>query len=415
MRLLPTSLDDLIPEDHRARELWRWLDSFDLEPFYALILARGSSPGRPSTDPKILLCLWLFATSEGIGSARRIALLCERDLAYRWICGGVSLNHHALSDFRTGFEEELDSLMTEILGVLMHAKVLTLQRVSQDGVRVRASAGAASFRRKRTLQRCLEDAEKHVAQVKEQGEDESSSEKQKKARERAAQERAERIRKALEELPRAREAKTKKKDKAKTRTSTTDPEARVMKMADGGFRPAYNVQLAVDTESRFIVGVDVTNKGSDYGELRPMYEQIQKRTGRRPREYLVDGGFADHKDITHLTSEGVTVYAPVPIPRRKKGETEEERAERAVQRFLPSPRDPEAVAAWRIRMGTEAAKETYKERAATVETVNGDLRRHRGLTHIPVRGQAKARCVALLGALTYNLLRAMKVLSASLG
>ena len=212
MRLLPTSLDDLIPEDHRARELWRWLDSFDLEPFYAQILARGSSPGRPSTDPKILLCLWVFATSEGIGSARRIARLCERDLAYRWICGGVSLNYHALSDFRTGFEEELDSLMTEILGVLMHAKVLTLQRVSQDGVRVRASAGAASFRRKRTLQRCLEEAEKHVAQVKEQGEDESTSEKQKKARERAAQERAERIRKALEELPRAREAKTKKKE-----------------------------------------------------------------------------------------------------------------------------------------------------------------------------------------------------------
>jgi transposase len=245
-RLLPTTIDGLVDEKHRVREIWSWLDSFALAPFYARIKARGSEPGRPAIDPKILLCLWVFATSEGIGSARRLERLCERDLAYQWILGGVSVNYHTLSDFRSTYERELDVMMTEILAVLLKADVLSLARVSHDGVRVRADAGAASFRREKTLEKCLEEAEKQVEEVKRQEQDseEALTLREQKARERGAREKKERIQKALEELPKVRAAKSKKKYRENTRMSTTDPDAQIMKMADGGFRPAYNVQLA---------------------------------------------------------------------------------------------------------------------------------------------------------------------------
>jgi transposase len=407
LRLLPTDIDSTVPEDHRVRDIWRWLDGFDLASFYAKIRARGSDPGRPAIDPKILLCLWVFATSEGVGSARHIDRLCDEHLVYRWICGGVSVNYHTLADFRTGYEEELDEILTEILGVLMKAEVLKLKRVSHDGVRVRASAGAASFRKERTLEKCIEEAERHVEEVKRRAElpDGQLSKREKAARERAARERQERIEKALSELPDVRKAKTKKLDKAKARVSTTDPEARVQKMADGGFRPAYNVQLAVDVESRFIVGAGITNRGSDYGRIGPMLDDIERRTGKLPEEYLVDGGFADHKDMEAAEDRGMTVYAPVPKPRKKKGEPEPDEAER----YLPKPGDSERIAAWRVRMSTAEAKEIYKDRAASVETVNADLREHRGFTKFRVRGKRKVLSSTLLAAITYNLQRAISL------
>ncbi len=262
VQLIPRCLDDLLPEDHRARAIWDVVGTLDLSRFYAAVAARGSQPGRPATDPKILVALWLFATSEGGGHARELARLCERDDAYRWICGGVSVNHHGLSDFRVGNAEALDDLMTQVLAVLYKANIVRLKRVAQDGTRLRASAGAASFRKAKTLGECLASARAHVERVKREAEspDPQRTAKQQSAAQRAAREHHQRVTQALKELPKA-EAVKRNRGKAKVceaRVSTTDPEARVMKMGDGGFRPAYNVQFAADVDGRAIVGVAVT-------------------------------------------------------------------------------------------------------------------------------------------------------------
>jgi len=389
-------LESTLPAEHEARAIWSALQKLDLGQFYTPIVARGSEPGRPAIDPRILIALWLYATSQGEGSAREVARLCERHDAYRWICGGVSVNHHTLSDFRVDHGAALDELMTQVLAVLMQADLIGLDRVAQDGMKTRASAGAASFRREKSLQECLQEAREQIEAVKREAEqpDVQRSARQQAAAARAAREREERVAAALAELPKARAAKETEQAKANARVSTTDAEARVMKMGDGGFRPAYNVQLATDTASRVIVGVDVTNAGTDQAQTEPMLEQIERRTGSKPDEHLVDGGYAKLETIEKTAADGVTVYAPVPKPRKE-----------GIDPHQPKPGDSPAVAAWRQRMGTPEAKVIYKQRAATAETVNADLRTWRGLDRFRVRGRPKILCVALWSAITYNLLR----------
>lgn len=392
--LRPCDLESLLPQDHRARAMWSIVEKLDLKAFYDEIAARGSTPGRSATDPKILLCLWLYATSAGVGSARRLARLCQEHDVYRWILGGVTTNHHTLADFRVDHQKQLDELLTQLLAVLMQQKVVKLKRVAQDGMRVRASAGAASFRRGPTLQECLVSARKHVERVKREADepDSTATAREQAARERAAREREERVARALGQLPKLQAAK-KPNEREQARVSTTDPEARVMKMGDGGFRPAYNVQLATDAESRFIVGVQVANVGSDMGLMVPMLDEIEQRTGTRPDEHWVDGGFAKREAITEAAARGITVYAPVASPRTDN-----------VDPYLPKPDDTPAVIDWRKRMARDDGKQIYKERAATAETVNADLRT-RSLDRFLVRGIAKVTSVALWAVLTYNLLR----------
>ena len=398
-------LDATLPADHRARLIWAFVDKLDLSRFYDRIEARGSEPGRPAIDPRILVCLWVYGMSEGIGSAREIDRLCDVHDAYRWICGGVSVNYHRLSDFRVENTKELDDLMTQIVAVLMHQGLIDLERVAQDGMRVRASAGAASFRRAKSLQECLEEARKQLEEVKKQAEqpDPAKTARERAAAERAAREREARLEAALKELPIAAASKP-AKEKDDARVSTTDPDARVMKMGDGGFRPAYNVQLATDANSRLIVGVNVSNAGTDMRELAPMLEQIERRTGRLPHEHLVDGGFTALGAIDEAERKGVTVFAPVPKPRKEGVDPHERKRD-----------DTDRTAAWRTRMATDAAKAIYKNRAATAETVNADLRVHRGLDRLLVRGTMKVLSVALWMAITYNVLRAISLAAAATG
>lgn len=391
---IPCELDGLLAPDHPVRAICAMVDRLDLSAFEALIRARECHPGRPATDPRVLVALWIYATAEGVAEARELDRFCKLHAAYQWICGGVPVDYHLLSDFRVKHEEALEGLMSQVLGVLAHQGLVKLERTSQDGMRVRASAGAASFRREASLQKCLEEARGHVRQVRETASstmDESRRERATKKR--AAREYEERIQKALEELPKAREPKA-ADEKENARVSMTDPEARVMKMADGGFRPAYNVQLSVDTRTRVIVEADVINSGSDQGQIEPMLDRMDQRHGKLPDEHLVDGGFAKKQSIEEADRRGVEVYAPVQKPRKD-----------GVDPHQPKPDDSAAVAAWRRRMGTEEAKQIYKERAATVETVNGDLRAHRGLDRFVVRGLPKVRCVVLWAAITYNVLR----------
>ncbi len=399
-------LDALIPHDHPARVVWDYVEGLDLSPLYDRIKSVERGAGRDAIDPKILMTLWLYATVEGVGGARRLDELCRAHAAFQWIAGDVSTNYHTLADFRTGNVGLLDDLLTQGVAALVAEDLVDLNRVAQDGMRVRASAGAASFRRRPTLGEALAQAEEQVEALRAEVEEDpaASDRRQKGARERAARERAERIKAALGRLPEL-EAKKKAGEKDKARCSTTDPTATVMKMADGGFRPAYHFQFATATDSQVIVGVGVETTGSDAGQLVPMVEQVKERYEVVPAEVLVDGGFAQHDQIETVSAPalGCTVYAPVPKPKDPQ-----------VDRHAPKPGDSAAVAAWRQRMGTEEAKAIYKERASTAECVNAQAR-GRGSLRLLVRGLAKVKAIALWHALAHNLLRAASLHAATAG
>jgi transposase len=391
------SLDELLSEDHQARVVWEYVHSLDLSELYERIQAVDDGPGRAPADPPILLALWLYATLRGVGSARELNRLCSQHAAYRWICGGVSMNYHTLADFRTQHVELLDRLLTESVASLMAEGLVTLDRVAQDGMKVRASAGAASFRRQPTLEEALAEAEEQLRQLKQEldADPVASKTRSQAARQRAAEERAARIRAALEQLPKIAAGK-KAKDRDKARASTTDADSRVMKMGDGGFRPAFNVQLATATDSQVITGVDVTNSGSDQGQLAPMVEQHGERYDKKPQDALVDGGFVKKADIDQVSPPqgGTVVYAPVMESKDPHRDP-----------HTPRDDDSPAVAEWRMRMATAEAKAIYRQRASTAECVNA-LARNRGLQRFQVRGLRNVKAVVLLYVLAHNLMRA---------
>lgn len=398
MELRAVDLEGLLPMDHPARAVWEFVESLDLSSVYAQVQAVEGVAGRPAIDPRIFMALWLYATIEGVGSARALERLTHQHDAYRWILGGVSVNYHSLSDFRVRHAEFLDAVLTHSVAVLMDQGLVELKRVSQDGIRVRANAGAASFRRQPSLDRCLAEAEEQVQRLRQELEEhpEATSRRQVAARQRATEDRRRRVQEALKQMPEV-VAKKSAAEKEKARVSTTDAEARVMKMGDGGFRPAYNGQFAVDTETQIVVGVEVSNRGSDQGRLVPMIEQLQERYGVIPSESLADGGFAGFDDIEAATELGTMIYAPVAKPKDKTRDP-----------YVPLASDSPVIAQWRQRMGTPEAKEIYKQRAATVECVNA-LARNRGLQRLLVRGQAKARAILLWFAITHNLMRSLSL------
>ncbi len=402
------SLDQMLPPDHVARVVWAYVEQVDVGPLLATIRSVEHHAGNPAIDPRVLLGLWLLATIQGVGSAREIERRTSEHTAYRWLAGGLPINYHTLNDFRSDHVAFLDQLLTTSVASLLHQQLIVLDRVAQDGMRVRASAGAGSFRRQSTLQKCLVEAETHVQAVKAQAEGDPAAGLRRQQR--LAEERHGRIQAALAETQQLaqqrQQVEVEKGVKAKEpRASTTDPEARIMKMADGGFRPAYNVQLATTTESGIIVGADVINKGSDSGQLAPMVEQLQERYDAKPKEALADGGFATKEDIHTLHEEHhVQVYAPVKDENKKRAA--------GVDPFVPRKGDSEGVALWRQRMGTEAAKQIYAERAQTAEWANA-LMRNRGLYQFRVRGLAKVKAVMLWYVLAHNLLRAVALRAAA--
>lgn len=393
----PSSLDERLPQDHAARVIWAVVQRMELSAWEKQIEARGSSPGRAATDPRLLVGLLLLAAMEGVGSSREIAELCQRDIAYQWMCGGVSLNHHTISDFRVGFEKELDGLLSDTLAVLVHKGLVNVQRISQDGVRVRASAGRSSFRRGQTLKKLRAEAQKHVEELKKQWDDPALSARIKAARERAANDRLRRIDEALELLPAAEAAKQRhtgkpSRDRA-ARVSTTDPEARPLKLGSGAIQPAYNVQLATDTQSRAIVGVLIGTSGSDAQYAPPMREQVKQRTGLQVSEHLMDGGYFNKAALEEAHDQKVAIY--MPLPKAQEGKSDP---------ALPKRGDGPGTLAWRARMIQQATAAIYNQRASTSETVNADLTTYRGLGRLLVRGVSKVKCVALWSALAYNIM-----------
>jgi len=393
-------LEHLLDQDHQARLVWEFSQGVDLSPRYNRIRSVEGGPGHPAIDPRLCFALWLYAPLEGVGSARALVWLCQHHNAFRWLTGGVSVNYHTLSDFRSDHADFLDGVLTHSVAVLREQDLVDLNRVVQDGMRVRACAGAASFHRKATLEEHLQQAQEQVQRLKDELDDDpgAPTRRQRQARERAAWERTERLQQALKRLPEL-EAKKKANDKDKARASSTDPEATVMKMADGGFRPASNVQYQTACSGQIIVGVDVVTTGSDMGQITPMLDQVHERFDVYPEEALVDGGFASHEDIETAQAEPrkVTVYAPVPEPKDARRD-----------RYEPLPGDSATIAEWRRRMQTEAAKALYQERASTAECVNAQARNH-GLIRLLVRGLKKVKAVALWHAIAHNVRRALSL------
>lgn len=384
-------IDELVGEDHPARLLWDVLGEFDLTPFFAQTRSAEGATGRSVLSPRMKLTLWLFAISDGVGSARRIAELTTSHHAYRWIVGDLAIGHHALSDFRAAHGDAFEALFTDVLSHLMHRGLIDMAVMGQDGTRVRAAAGAPSFRSWGSLLECRAQAELHLKAVLAQGDDPELSKAQKARRVSAAKDYKRRIEEAIAACKEQRE----QHPESVARGSTTDAEARVMKMADGGFRPAYNVQYGVVGDKmggpRTIVGVRVTNVGSDHGSLVPMVAQVEQRTGALPGAVVADSNHASHEDITALMACGIQPIVSPPQPR--KGAT-------GAHADHSAP-----IAAWRDLMEREESKELKRQRGALSELANARQKGQQGATQVLVRGVSKVFNVMVLGALSANLLQ----------
>lgn len=399
MQLL--SLDQWLDPEHRVRSVWQYVESLDLSELYASIKAVEGHVGRDAIDPRILFALWLFGTLEGVSSARRLAELTTRDIPYLWICGGVSVNYHRLSDFRAEHGDLLETILTDSIAVLLHEGLVTLETVAQDGMRVRASAGVGSFRRASSLEEAQREAAAHLDEVRRQNDQDGDGgdRRRRAARERAAREKHERIERAqaaMEDLQKRYARRSSGTPRSEPRASTTDPDARRMKMADGGFRPALNVQFVSDGDAQLIVTVDVTSQGSDAGLMRPRYDDLGRRYGVVPQNYLVDGGFSKQEDVVHVERAGTKVHAPLYAEEKQLAAGADPYAARANE-------GPE-VTAHRGRMGTAEGKAVYRRRAAIAEFPHADCR-NRGLHQFRVRGLVKAKAQALWHALAFNFLR----------
>jgi transposase len=409
IELRAVDLEALVAAEHPVRVIWAYVEQLDLRELEEAIRARTHTAGQAPASPRLLLALWLYATSEGVGSARALARLCENHDVYRWLCGGVSVNYHGLADFRTAHPELLDRLLSENIASLSVAEVIDLDEVAQDGVRVRASAGTGSFHRRKKLHKELRKAQRLVRQLKEEATDDpqASSRRIVAAKERAAREREARVAAALKKLAeieaeRERRSKTNKRQVEKQkepRASTTDPDARVMKMADGGFRPAYNCQLSTVAGGQIVVVTDVKTVGSDRGLARPMVEEINHRHGRWPKRYLIDGGFNKNEDTEWAAGRGIKIYGP---PSHSKHQRDP---------YEPRDNDGPGVAAWRARMRSPHGKSVYKRRAQA-ECINARFRNW-GLQRFAVRGLQKVQTVLRWFALTNNILAGHRLLQAA--
>jgi transposase len=409
------SLDSLIGADHPARLIWAYVLRMDLRELEDQIKAREGVAGHPAITPRLLLGLWLYATSEGVFSARLLARLCERDDVYRWFCGGVGVNHRTLGEFRVDHGELLNRLLGQSVTALAAEGLIDLDMLAQDGVRVRASAGASSFRRRPRLEQRIADVKAILAELAKEVEGDPAENEQ-RLRQRRAQRAAERLSRLEAAVAKvaeieAQQSKSKPEESKPQatppageppetndgkrpkgpRASTTDPEARVVKMADGGFRPAYNMQIASVAGEQIVVAVEVSTSSSDRGLARPMLEKIDATYGTLPKQHLIDGGFTKNDDIEWAHGVDVAMNCP-PIVNKHNTDP-----------FAPRPDDGPGVSAWRKRMNSESGKANYRKRSIH-ECINARFRQW-GLVQLTIRGRAKAAIVLTWYAVANNILQ----------
>ena len=394
------ALDDLVSEDHPVRAVWALVEGLDLSALHEVIKAREGQPGHPPADPKLMLALWLWATVDGVGSARQLDRLCRDHLVYRWLCGEVSMNYHSLSTFRIAHMAVLERLLAQGVASMVEAGLVSLETLAQDGLRVRAGAGASSFRRRPRLDELQAAAQARVERLRYDVETDRTADDRvrRAAKERGAREREARIAAAQQrmrelEAERERREKTHKKQVAKQkepRASTTDADARVMMMSDGGWRPAYNMQIVSTPEHQVIVAVDIDTSGSDRGLAQPGIETVHAE-GYQPSDYLVDGGFAKNDDIEWAHAQDIKLWCP-------PGQTRH-----GTDPYAPKKDDGIGVADWRKRMQSESGKKFYRLRCEH-ECINAHARRM-GLRQLSLRGKIKARIHLLWFAVAHNMMR----------
>jgi transposase len=407
-------LESLVVDDHPVRAVWSFVEGLDLGVFYERIKARGETPGRPATDPRILLALWLYATADGIGSARALARLCEHHTIYRWICGGVGVNHTMLSEFRLESGEFLDRLLTGSLAALMKEGLIRLDEVITDGTKVRAAASRSSMRRRQTLVELEEKARSRVAELKQELEADSAAGERRLSKRRlsAAEDRARRVAAALAKHP----ATAPKKDRSdgdeppsasgkdgnkpkEERVSTTDPDAPLMKMADGAVRPAYNVQVA--SAGGFVVAIEPVQRRNDRGLAPAMLAQVEQRCGKLPERLLADTGAMTAADIVTIAQTHSSVQVFSPPPARKEDSKPQSKARYERNRAA----EPQCLKEWRARMDSQEGQAVYKRRSNT-EHVHARLK-NRGFGRMVLRGLAKVRIACLLHAVAHNMMWAL--------
>ena len=404
-------LNDLIPKEHLARDIWDYVNKLDLSISLSKIQSVEGKQGSPAIDPKILVCLWLFATIKGISSSRAIEELTKEHNAFIWICGGVNVNYHTISDYRSKSGDQLDNLLTQSIAVLSHTDVISLERVSQDGIRVRAHAGRNSFRREGSLNDHLILAKELVNDLKEEEQKNPGSCKTrlKAAQKRVTKEKAQRIEEALNELKELQEERMHVKNKKhykdsieKARASTTDPQARIMKVANGGYNPAYNIQYATTNKGKAIVGVNVIKKGTDNNQIITMIEEMKKRCGVIPKKWLVDTGYESFEELEKISKKFPECKVYIP-GRERKGKDP----------YKLNPRDSLAIRDWKKRMASKEGKKIYNERPETAELINAQAR-NRGLQQVLVRGLKKVKDTAVIFAIAHNMMIAIVKLAGSL-
>lgn len=406
MEMRHACLDDLIGENHPARRVWEYVERLNLTTALSTIKSVEGGTGRSAIDPKILVCLWLYAAICGIGSAWTLAEYCGDHEGFKWICGGVSIDRKTLSNFRKNAGDVFDELLIKGVAMLTHAGLVTMEEIAQDGMKLKASASKGSFCKKQKIQEHLKEAKARIAQLKQEIENDPAINKKRlhAARIRAANDRLQRLKQAEKELKsycekqnRQREKYKKKlltnKQQKKLKVSTTDPEARVMKMANSGFNPAYSVQLGVDTLTNVIIAVDVTQQKTDGGMMLPMFKDIRQTYNQTPQRYLVDSGYKNKDDLSAMHEAGCLVYMPTEGKKGKKA-------------LFDTANKDEAIQALLTRMGTEEGKRVYKNRKSTVECVNAQVR-NRGFYTSPLRGMQKVRTCLTLVATAHNLLQTM--------
>jgi len=460
--LRPVEVEKLVDLDHPVRAIWELVGRLNLEPFYAVIESVEGVAGRPVWDPQLLISLWIYAYKDGVSSAREIARLCEYHPAYQWLTGLEVVNYHTLADFRIRHKEALDQLFIEVLGVLSHAGLITLERVMHDGTKVKACASDSSFHRKATLEEHLRLAREQVEQMGDPGSEELSQ-RVAKAQQRVLREKQERLQEALKALEQM-EASRSKEEKEKTRASSTDPEARIMLQAKGAYGPSYNVQISTDAKAKIIVGVGVTQAPTDAAELEPAVQRIEANLGEKPKQMVVDGGLTNQAAMEAMTEKQIDLIGALPERRavapdrlKQRGvspdfypqafeydegadcyrcpagkvlpyETEERQGASVRRRYrakssecrgcafqaqccpgtkrgrsvVRSEATPEMVA-FQAKMETPEARAIYKQRAGVAEFPNAWIKDKMGLRQFRLRGLVKVTLEAMWACLTYNI------------
>lgn len=456
-------VERLIGAQHPARAVWEFIGQLDLSAYQEEVRAVEGKAGRPGWEPRLLISLWVYGYSKGVGSARAIEELCEWEPAYQWLTGSRVVNAHTLSDFRVKHDKALQGLFVQILGLLSADGLITLERVMQDGTKIRANAASDSFRRKERVEQGLREAQEQVEAVQAMSEEETSR-RAAKARERAQRERKERLEQALKEFDQL-EKEGQGKEPQNRRVSSSDPEARVMKQPDGGFAPSYNVQIDTDAKSGVVVAVGVVQAGNDFEQLESGIDRVEQNLGKTPKQVVTDGGFVSRDNIVAMNQRAIEYIAPC-VDEAGKGQSSydsrgvsaeyqssqfiydaqsdsyrcpqgkilsyEGKQERHLQvsyryrakrsdcqgcpmksqccpgnrvtgRSVHRSEELAEVAEFRRKMESEGAREIYRQRSQVAETPNLWIKAKFRLRQFSVRGLCKVGMEALWACLTYNI------------